>query len=527
MRPFFFVLLLIQCLIVGFAATASAANLKYINGLYLHKNCEYFARELKSNWQIIPEAEKNDYLAKLADCSIDRGQLEFAESIFNNLERKDYKSSILNQAKAKLDLSRSDYKRITDDYEKRRPKKATFQYFIYVAQSYYEQENYDTSLKILNYISPIQVTDYQRNIIRYWKAKNYFIKDDYEKTNYFLERILEDEEERGWVKDAAQALKNAVFDKYSPFNAALYLNATFDTNANKQSVANQITTEEKPASYIADGSYRINPSMDFYIKKDRISKKYINVDLSFAWSNERTEAASQTYSIKFRNSKQLDTRNTFSWDLGAIKQQLQFNDASNEGFLRLGLFHLVSNDKYATVSYRFSKNIEFQHKSTHTVSISLFKVYDAQLLYGTISQSQTYDRAADYAFDGVTAPTVVYGSVFGNYGSTSLDLNHSIDFTDEDTFRTQLSYTNTAYQAENLPAGSETLTNSTGKRSDQTYSLSLIYAKKYDDQINLEFFGTTILGRSHGHQGYISNGFFSHKNYSANQVGINLDWTYE
>ena len=507
--------------------TAYAANLKYINGLYLHKNCEYFARELKNNWQIVPEEEKNDYLAKLADCSVDRGQLEFAESIFNNLERKSYKSSILNQAKAKLDLSRSDFKRITDDYEKRKPKKATFQYYIYVAQSYYEQEDYDTSLKVLSYISPNKLTDYQRNIIRYWKAKNYFIKDDYEKTTYFLDLILDDDEERGWVKDAAQVLKTAVHNKYSPFRAVIYLNATYDTNTDKQSVANQVTVDDKPASYIIDGTYRVNPSMDFYIKKDRNSKKYINVDLSFAWSSEQTDNESETYSIKFRNSKKADSRNTFSWDLGVTKSQIEFKDVSNDAFLRLGLFHLITDDKFATVSYRYSKNIEFQYKSTHTVSVSLFKVYETQLLYGTISHSQAYDHAADYEFDGITAPIATYGSTFSNYGITSLDLAHSIDFSDEDTFRTQLSYSNTAYQAENLPAGSEALTNSTSKRSDQTYSLSLIYAKKYDDQINLEFFATSILGRSHGHQGYISGGTFSHKNYSANQVGINLDWTYE
>lgn len=516
-------LLLIHC----FSTTALAVNLKYINGLYLNKNCEYFARDLKNNWAIVPEEEKNDYLAKLADCSVDRGQLEFAESIFNNLERKNYRSSILNQAKAKLDLSRSDFKRITDDYEARKPKKATFQYYIYVAQSYYEQEDYDASLKVLSYISPNKLTDYQRNIIRYWKAKNYFVKDEYEKTTYFIDLILDDDEERGWVKDAAQVLKNAVYKKYRPFRAVVYFNSTYNTNTNKQSVANSITTDEKPSSYIIDGTYRVNPSMDFYIRKDRATKKYINLDLSFAWSSKETDNESETYSIKFRNSKKTDTRNTFSWDLGFAKSQIEFLDVSNDAFLRLGLFHLISNDKFAAATYRYSRNVEFQYKSNHTLSFSLFKVYDMQLLYGTLTHSQSFDRAADYKFDGVNAPFANYGTVFGNYGTTSIDLAHSIDLTDEDSLRTQLSYSNTAFQAENLPAGSENLTNSLSRRSDQTYSLSLVYAHRYDDEINVEFFGTSILGRTHGHQGYISGGVFSHKNYRANQVGVNLDWTYE
>lgn len=523
MRHFIFVLLLIHC----FSVTAYAVNLKYINGLYLHKNCEYFARDLKSNWDVIPENERNDYLAKLADCSVDRGQLEFAESLFNNLERKGYKSSILNQAKAKLDLSRSDFKRITDDYELKKPKKATFQYYIYVAQSYYEQEDYDSSLKILSYISPNKLTDYQRNIIRYWKAKNYFLKDEYDKTTYFLDLILDDDEERGWVKDAAQVLKNAVHDKYRPFRAVIYLNATYDTNTNKQSVVENLTLDDKPTSYIIDGTYRINPSLDFYIRKDRTTKKYINLDFSFAWSSKETANESETYSIKFRNSKKADSRNTFSWDLGLTKSQLEFLDASNDAFLRLGLFHLVTDDKFATVTYRYSRNIEFQYKYAHTVSLSLFKVYDTQLLYGTISHSQNFDEAARYDFDGFSAPIAESGTVFGNYGITSIDLAHSIDFTDEHSLRTQLSYSNTAYQAEDLPAGSEALTNSTAKRSDQTYSFSLVYANKYDAETNIELFATAILGRSHGHQGYISAGEFSHKNYTANQFGINLDWTYE
>ncbi|AZZ37952.1 hypothetical protein CIK05_14455 [Bdellovibrio sp. qaytius] len=523
MRHFIFVLLLIHC----FSATAFAANLKYINGLYLNKNCEYFTRDLKENWNVVPDDEKNDYLAKIADCSVDRGQLEFAESIINNLDRKNYKSSILNQAKAKLDLSRSDFKRITEDYELKRPKKATFQYYIYVAQSYYEIEDYDTSLKVLSYISPIKLTDYQRNIIRYWKAKNYFIKDEYDKTTYFLDLILDDDDERGWVKDAAQVLKNAVHNKYSPFRAVVYFNTTYDTNTNKESIAKSITVDEKPASYIIDGTYRVNPSLDFYIKKDKTVKKYINVDMSFAWSSKETQNESETYSVKFRNSKKTSARNTFSWDLGLSKSQLEFKDAANDAFARVGLFHLVADDKFATATYRYSRNIEFQYKSTHTLSLSLFKVFDSQLLYGTITQSQTFDHAADYSFDGSTAPIAVYGTVFGNYAITSIDLAHSIDFTDEDTLRTQISYSNTAYQEENLPAGSASLTNSTSKRSDQTYSFSLIYAKKYDDEINLEFFGTSIIGRTHGHQGFITGGTFSHKNYTANQFGINLDWTYE
>lgn len=509
------------------SVTASAANLKYINGLYQNKNCDYFAREIKDNWAVIPDEDRNEYLAKLADCSIDRGQLEFAESIFNNLDRKNYKSSILNQAKAKLDLSRSDFKRITDDFEAKKPKKATFQYYIYVAQSYYEQENYDTSLKVLSYISPSKLTDYQRNIIRYWKAKIYFLKDEYEKTTYFLDLVLDDDEERGWVKDAAQVLKNAVRNKYSPFRAIVYLSATYDTNTDKQSVADSITVKEKPASYIIDGTYRINPSFDFYILKDKTSKKYINLDLSFAWSSKETDNESETYSIKFRNSKKTSARNTFSWDLGLTKSQIEFLDASNDAFVRLGLFHLVADDKFATVSYRYSKNVDFRYKSSHTASISLFKVFDTQLLYGTISHSQIYDHSADYEFDGFNAPFATYGTIFGNYGVTSLDLAHSIDITDEDTIRTQLSYSNTAFQAENLPAGSETLTNSTSKRSDQTYSGSLIYAKKYDDQTNIEFFATTIIGKSKGHQGYLSGNTFTHKNYTANQFGIKLDWTYE
>lgn len=523
MKYFILILLLIHCVSI----TAHAANLKYINGLYFHKNCEYFARELKKNWDAVPENEKNDYLAKLADCSVDRGQLEFAESLFNVLDKKNYKSSILNQAKAKLDLSRSDFKRITDDYEAKKPTKATFQYYIYVAQSYYEQEEYDSSLKVLNYISPNKLTPYQKNIIRYWKAKNYFLKDEYEKTTYFLELILDDEDEKGWVKDAAQVLKNAVVAKYRPFRAVLYLNTTYDTNTNKQSVVNTITEAENPDSYIADLTYRVNPSLDFYLLKNRTTKKYINVDLSFSWSSEETANESETYSIKFRNSKKTDPRNTFSWDIGVLKTQSEFLDTANDMFLRLGLFHLITDDKFATATYRFSRNIEFGYKTSHTVALSLFKVYDTQLIYGTISQSQTFDHAADYEFDGVNAPSAVYGNVFGNYGITNIDLAHSIDFTDEHALRTQLSYSNVSYQAENLPAGSESLTNSFGKRSDQTYSASLIYVHRWDLDLNLELFATTIKGTTRGHQGYIFGNEFSHKNYTGNQFGINIDWTYE
>lgn len=523
MRHFIFVFLLIHCV----SNTAHAINLKYINGLYLHKNCEYFARELKDNWSEVPDEEKNDYLAKLADCSVDRGQLEFAESLFNNLDRKNYKSSILSQAKAKLDLSRSDFKRITDDYEAKKPKKATFQYYIYVAQSYYEQEDYDSSLKVLSYISPSKLTPYQKNIIRYWKAKNYFLKDEYEKTSYFLDLILDDEEETGWVKDAAQVLKNAVVAKYRPFRAVLYLNATYDTNTNKQSIANRISEDEVPSSYITDGTYRINPSFDFYLLKNRTTKRYVNVDLSFAWSSKETANESETYSIKYRNSQKTSSRNTFSWDLGLTKSQTEFKDSANDGFLRLGLFHLVTDDKFATITYRFARNLDFGYKTSHTVALSLFSVYDTQLIYGTISQSQTFDHAADYEFDGVTAPSATYGTVFGNYGTTSIDLAHSIDFTDVHSLRTQLSYSNTSYQAENLPAGSESLTNSFGKRSDQTYSASLIYANRWDEETNVELFATTIRGTSNGHQGYFYGGTFSHKNYTANQFGINVDWTYE
>lgn len=523
MKYFIFVFLLINCVSV----TAHAANFKYINGLYLNKNCENFATELKAVWDEVPEEEKNDYLAKLADCSVDRGQLEFAESLFNALDRKNYKSSILNQAKAKLDLSRSDFKRITDDYESKKPKKATFQYYIYVAQSYYEQEEYDSSLKVLSYISPNKLTPYQKNIIRYWKAKNYFLKDEYEKTSYFLDLILDDDEETGWVKDAAQVLKNAVAAKYRPFRAVVYLNATFDTNTNKQSVVDQISEDDNPGSYVTDGTYRINPSFDFYLLKNKTEKKYINLDFSFAWSSKETSNEYETYSIKYRNSKKTDSRNTFSWDLGLTKSQTEFEDSANDGFVRVGLFHLLTDDKFATVTYRFSRNLDFGYKTSHAVSLSLFSVYDTQLIYGTISQSQTFDHAADYEFDGVNAPTATYGTVFGNYGITNIDLTHSIDFTDVHSFRTQLSYSNTSFQEENLPTGSETLTNSFGKRSDQTYSLSLIYTNRWDDETNVELFATAIKGTTRGHQGYFSDGSFSNKNYTANQLGINVDWTYE
>lgn len=273
MKYFIQIFLLIHCVSI----TARAANLKYINGLYLHKNCEYFARELKSNWDAVPENEKNDYLAKLADCSVDLGQLEFAESLFNVLDKKNYKSSILNQAKAKLDLSRSDFKRITDDYEAKKPTKATFQYYIYVAQSYYEQEDYDSSLKVLNYISPNKLTPYQRNIIRYWKAKNYFLKDEYEKTSYFLDLVLDDDDEKGWVKDASQVLKNAVVAKYQPFRAVLYLNTTYDTNTNKQSVVDTVS-ESTGTVYIATATTTATTVVNYAIEKFSYSPTQIGVD---------------------------------------------------------------------------------------------------------------------------------------------------------------------------------------------------------------------------------------------------------
>lgn len=522
-RHFIFVFLLIHCISV----TAFAVNFKYINGLYVHRNCEYFARELKQNWDAVPEEEKNDYLAKLADCSIERGQFEFAESLMNNLERKNYKSSVLTQAKAKLDLSRSDFKRITDDYETKKPKKATFQYYVYVAQSYYEQEDYDSALKVLSYISPSKLTSYQKNIIRYWKAKNYFLKDEYEKTSYFLELILDDDEETSWVRDAAQVLQNTVVAKYRPFRAVLYLTGTYDTNTNKESVVNSISEKENPKSYIVDGTYRINPSFDFYLLKNKNTKKYINVDLSYSWSSEVTANESQSYSIKYRSSKKTDSRNTFSWDIGALKSQTEFQDSTNDAFVRLGLFHLIKEDKFATVSYRFSRNLEFGYKSSHILSLSVFSVYDSQLIYGTISHNQVFDHAADYEYDGVTAPVPVYGTVFGNYGITSIDLTHSIDFNDNNSMRTQLSYANTSYQDEKLPAGAESFTNSVKKRSDQTYSASLIFAHRWDEQTNFELFATGIKGTTRGHQGYIYGNSFINKNYTASQFGINFDWTYE
>lgn len=523
MKNFIYVLLLIHC----FSVTAFAANFKYINGLYIHKNCSYFAQELKKNWDQVPAEEKNDYLAKLADCSVERGQFEFAESLINNLDKKNYKSSILSQARAKLDLSRNDYKRITDDYETRKPKKATFQYYVYVAQSYYEQEEYDSSLKVLSYISPSKLTQYQKNIIRYWKAKNYFLKDEYEKTSYFLDLVLDDDEEKSWVRDAAQVLKNAVVAKYRPFRAVLYLSGTYDTNTNKQSLVNTISENDNPDSYIADGTYRVNPSFDFYFLKNRTTKQYINVDLSFAWSSEVTTNQAETYTIKYRSSKKTDTRNTFSWDLGVAKSQSSFKDSSNDAFLRLGLFHLLSDSKFATVSYRYNRNIEFGYKSSHTLSLSVFSVYDTQLIYGTLSHTQVFDNEANYEYDGLTVPFPAYGTVFGNYGVTSIDLAHSIDFTDEDTLRTQLSYSITDYQKENLPAGTESYTNSLNKRSDQALSISLIYANRWDEKTNVEIFATAIKGTSGGHQGYLYGNSFSNKNYTANQFGINLDWTYE
>lgn len=523
MKYFIFVFLFSQFISI----TASAVNLKYINGLYIHKNCEYFANELKKNWALVPAEEKDDYLAKLADCSIERGQLEFADSLISNLDRKNYKSPLLAQAKAKLDVSRSDFKRITDDYEAKKPKKATFQYFIYVAQSYYEQEEYDASLKVLSYISPNKLTSYQKNIIRYWKAKNYFLKDEYEKTTYFLDLVLEDDEEKSWVKDASQVLKNAVVAKYRPFRAVLYLSGTYDTNTNKESLTDEISDKENPASYIADGTYRINPSFDFYILKNKTTKQYINLDISFAWSSVVHENQSETYSIKYRNSKKTDSRNTFSWDLGLSKSQIMFKDSSNDAFIKFGLFHLINDSKFATATYKYNRNVEFGYKNTHTVALSVFSVYDTQLIYGTISQSQTFDQEANYEYDGVSIPYPAYGTVFGNYGITSIDLAHNIDFTEEDSLRTQLSYSNTSYQKENLPAGTEDLTNSVNKRSDQSYSLSLIYANKWDDKTNLELFVTAIKGTSSGHQGYYYGSSFSNKNYTATQMGINLDWTYE
>jgi hypothetical protein len=289
----FIVVFLVGTLI---AAQAFAVEVEYINGLYIHRNCEYFSNELKKNWEDIPENQRNDFLSKLADCSVERGQLEFAESLFRNLEKKNYNSSILNQAKAKLDLSRSDFKKVTDDYETNKPLKATFQYYIYVAQSYYEQENYDASLKVLTYISPTKLTDYQRNIIRYWKAKNYFLKDEYDKTTYFLDLIL-DEKLDNWVTDAAQVLQNAVTAKYRPFRAVIYTNATYDTNANKESVSTRVTNDDIPESYIIDGTYRINPSLDFYVFKNKTQKKYINLDFAFNWSSKEIENDTETYSV--------------------------------------------------------------------------------------------------------------------------------------------------------------------------------------------------------------------------------------
>jgi hypothetical protein len=518
----FIVVFLVGTLI---AAQAFAVEVEYINGLYIHRNCEYFSNELKKNWEDIPENQRNDFLSKLADCSVERGQLEFAESLFRNLEKKNYNSSILNQAKAKLDLSRSDFKKVTDDYETNKPLKATFQYYIYVAQSYYEQENYDASLKVLTYISPTKLTDYQRNIIRYWKAKNYFLKDEYDKTTYFLDLIL-DEKLDNWVTDAAQVLQNAVTAKYRPFRAVIYTNATYDTNANKESVSTRVTNDDIPESYIIDGTYRINPSLDFYVFKNKTQKKYINLDFAFNWSSKEIENDTETYSVKFRNSRRTDSRNTFSWDLGFTKSQANFKDSSNDAFGRLGLFHLITNDKFATVSYRYSKNTEFLYKSSHTVSLSLFKIYDSQLLYGTVTRIQAYDHEANYEFNGSSAPYAAYGTPFSNYGYTSIDLAHSIDFTDIHTLRTQLSYANIAYQKENLPAGADAFTNSNGKRTDETYSFSLVYSNKYSDETNVELFATTILGLSRGHQGYKSTTFIN-KNYTANQFGINVDWTYE
>lgn len=517
------IVLLLGCFSIS---AATAANITYINGLYVHKNCEYFSRQLKEKWAEIPEDTQNDFLAKLADCSVDREQLEFAESLFTLLDKKNYSSSILKQAKAKLDLSRSDFKKITDDYETRKPLKATFQYYIYVAQSYYEQEQYDSSLKVLNYVSPKNLTEYQKNVIRYWKAKSYFLKDEFEKTNYFLDLILE-ESERNWITDASQVLKNALNAKYRPFRAVVYTSASYTDNANKRSVNSTTSNEDNPLSYKADGTYRVNPSLDFYTFKNQNTKKYINLDLNFSWYSQERINSYETYSLKYRSSEKKSARNTFSWDLGFTKTQLKFTDYSDDVFARLGLFHVITNDKFATISYRYSHSTVIPNKSSHTLSLSLFSVYDTHLIYGTVTRLQSFDRAAEYSYDGINTPYTLQGTPFGSYGYTSIDFNYSLDLNDHNTLRAQASYINISYQDENIPSGSEVLTNSTSKRSDDTYSMSLVYTHEYNDDINMELFGTTTRGISRGHQGFLYLGEFYNKNYTANQIGLNLDWTYE
>lgn len=521
MRLFYFIFLLIN-----FYSTAGfSSSLSYINGLYLNKNCDYFSAELKKNWAIIPEDQKDTFLTKLADCSIERGQFEFAESLFRNLEKKNYNSTLLNQAKAKLDVSRNDFRKITDDYEEKRPTKATFQYYIYVSQSYYEQENYDESLKVLNFISPQKLTSYQKNIIRYWKAKNYFLKDDYEKSKYFIDLIL-DSDESNWITDAAKALKSSVNARHKLFRAIIYFTTNYEDNVYKNSVHDTISMSENSNNYIKDIVYRFNPTFDFYLVKNQKIKSGFNLDVSMAWASETIDNQAESFSLKYKKSNKVNDTSTLSWELGFTKSQTKFKDVTNDGFLRLGLFHLIAPDLFSTVTYRYSKNTIVPNKSGHAIFLSLFSILESQMIYGTISRSQNYDENATYSFDGISAPLIDTGVAFGNYSTTSFDLAHSLDFNDFNSFRTQLSYVLIGFQEENLPAGSEVFTNDLSKRSDSILSLTLAYTHRYNDETNIELFATTTKGTTKGFQGY-SYSTFAHKNYTANQIGVNLDWTYE
>lgn len=517
----FFLLLIF----LNFIPFAKAQNLKYLDGLYQNRNCQYFAVEVKKYYSQLPDDYKDNFLAKLADCSVERDQLEFAESIIKNLEKRDVKSTILQQAKARLFVQRNDFAEVIKDFTKNKPTKATFQYYLYVAQSYYEVENYDESLKVLSFISPLKLTTEQKNIIRYWKAKNYFLKDDIDKALTFLDYIDESEDE-SWVKEAAHTLLKSIRAKQKMHKLVVIANAAYDDNYYKQSSQNNISLAPNETSYIQNGVYRINPIYEGYLVKNPTTKKFIGLELNWVWPSLIFQNQTETTTLKYRESHRTDNKTTLTWDIGLTKTQLSYVDYSDEVFIKLGAFHLIQNNIFSTFNFKYAKGTDDSSKSNNSQSLTLFYIMEAKMLYATLAKSQVFAESAQYSLSGFTTPVARSGIPFSNYDALTVDLTFSYEINDEHSIRTSATIGQVKYQKEDIPPAAASLTNSTDQRIDQTLTGTLVYTTKLDESSNLEFSYSHTEGSSEGHQGFLGSSF-SHKNYINNIYAINYDWTFE
>lgn len=502
-----------------------ALNTDNLISLYNQRKCTEYITEVKKNWKTIPSLSKNLTLVYLAECAIETNQISFAESIIRHLEKKNENQVLILQVKSRLDLKNEAYSKITDEYEFSPPQKASLNYFINVAQSYYEQQSYDESLNLLSQINLKKLNQFQINLVRYWKAKNYFLKDEYEKSLYFVD-LIETSQNKSWINEATIELKKSIKEKHKTITYSISSSIVYDDNANRESIQNTISLENNPSSYIKDGIYRFNPIVEYYFQKNKNNKKFFVVDTSFSWASVQHESDSQNYILKYKSSEKLNPSNTFSWEAGFSKSQLSFQDTNNDIFTKLGYFYLFNYETFLSGSFKVSKSISSKDKSALYGSLALFKIINSHLVYMTISNSITYDKAAQFSLSSNSYPTVDTGTLFSNSDSQSISLAYSYDLDDRNNFKIQGDYSTTKYNKEDLPIESLIYTNSSERRQDvqQTYSLS--WSQKYLSQLTLEYFYSQTLSSSTGQQS-IATSTFSNKNYVANQVGINIDWTYE